>query len=196
MFLYLSVCNYNKLPELTEKELIKGCIKKDLKCQRLLFDRYAGKMMTVCLRYSCDQKEAEDILQESFIRMFSFIGQYRSEGSLEGWIKRIVVNCALRSLQNRKLRFVEITENLLENQPIDPNALTNLSVNELLKLIGSLPDGYRVVFNLHVMEGYDHSEIAEILHIRAATSRSQLLKARKLLQAKIQTLQKLPNGCI
>jgi RNA polymerase sigma factor (sigma-70 family) len=190
----ISTYNYNKLSELTELELIKGCIKKDLKCQRLLFDRYAGKMMTVCLRYACDQKEAEDILQESFTRIFSFIDQYRFEGSFEGWIKRIVVNCALRLLQNRKIRFVEITENLHEEPLIDSNALANLNVKELLKLISSLPDGYRVVFNLHVIEGYDHNEIAEMLNIKPATSRSQLLKARKVLQAKIETLQKLPNG--
>ena len=152
--------------------------------------------MTVCLRYACDQAEAEDILQESFIKVFSHIGQYRFEGSLEGWIRRIVVHTALRTLQKKKIRFMEIDEDLDLAQSVNADGLVGLSVEELLKLIGNLPDGYRLVFNLYVLEGYDHNEIAEMLKIKPATSRSQLLKARKVLQEKIETLQKLPNGYI
>ncbi len=149
--------------------------------------------MTVCLRYACDQAEAEDMLQESFIKIFSHIGQYRFEGPLEGLIRRIVVNTALRILQKKKIEFAAIDEDLDITQTMNVDALTSLSAGELLKLISGLPDGYRVVFNLYVLEGYDHNEIAQMLEITAATSRSQLLKARKLLQTQIENLQKLPN---
>jgi RNA polymerase sigma factor (sigma-70 family) len=150
-------------------------------------------MMTVCLRYACDQAEAEDMLQESFIKIFSHIGQYRFEGPLEGWIRRIVVNTALRILQKKKIEFAAIDEDLDLTQTMNVDAIASLSAGELLKLISGLPDGYRVVFNLNVLEGYDHNEIAQMLEITAATSRSQLLKARKMLQTQIENLQKLPK---
>lgn len=175
---------------MTEKELISGCMKKDAKSQRLLFDRYAGIMMTICRRYSCDRREAEDMLQEAFIRIFQYIDQYRSEGSFEGWLKRITVNAALRVLKNKKIHFSEIREDQQSAHAIDPDALSDLSEEELLKLIGDLPDGYRVVFNLYVLEGYDHDEIAAMLDIRPATSRSQLSKARRLLKEQIGSLHK------
>jgi RNA polymerase sigma factor (sigma-70 family) len=178
---------------LTERELIEGCLKKNSKSQRRLFELYAGKMMTVCRRYACDQTEAEDILQESFIRIFSNIGQYRFEGSLEGWIRRIVIHTALRILQKKKIRFVEINDDADIEQSTSVDSVAALSAEELLKLISALPDGYRVVFNLYVLEGYDHNEIAEMLDINAATSRSQLSKARKVLQTQIENLTKLPK---
>ena len=149
--------------------------------------------MTVCLRYACDQAEAEDMLQESFIKIFSHIGQYRFEGPLEGWIRRIVVNTALRILQKKKIEFAAIDEDLDLTQTMNVDAIASLSAGELLKLISGLPDGYRVVFNLNVLEGYDHNETAQMLEITAATSRSQLLKARKMLQTQIENLQKLPK---
>ncbi len=165
-------------------------MKKDAKSQRLLFDQYAGIMMTICRRYSCDPREAEDMLQESFIRVFQYIDQYRSEGSFEGWIKRITVNAALRVLKNKKIHFSEIRKDQQSTHTIDPDALSDLSEEELLKLIGDLPDGYRVVFNLYVLEGYDHDEIGAMLDIRPATSRSQLSKARRLLKERIGSLHK------
>jgi RNA polymerase sigma factor (sigma-70 family) len=178
---------------LTERELIEGCLKKNSKSQRRLFELYAGKMMTVCRRYACDQTEAEDMLQESFIRIFSNIGQYRFEGSLEGWIRRIVIHTALRILQKKKIRFLEINEDADIEQSTSVDGVAALSAEELLKLISALPDGYRIVFNLYVLEGYDHNEIAEMLSINAATSRSQLSKARKVLQTQIENLTKLPK---
>jgi RNA polymerase sigma-70 factor (ECF subfamily) len=178
---------------LTERELIEDCQKNNPKSQRQLFDRYAGRMMTVCRRYACDQKEAEDILQESFIKIFQHIHQFRFQGSLEGWIRRIVVNSALRLLKRKKLRFTPIAEDQETNPSVDPTVLTSLSAEDILKLISDLPDGYRVVFNLYVIEGYDHNEIASMLGINPATSRSQLAKARKLLQTQIENLKKLPK---
>ena len=177
---------------MTEQDLVKRCIKKDSASQKVLFEQYASVMMTVCRRYSGNQQEAEDILQESFIRVFLYINQYKFKGSLEGWIKRIVVNCALRALQKKKIHFVEIKDEQLAAQPVDSDALSNLNEEELLKLISSLPEGYRIVFNLYVLEGYNHDEIAGILHIKTATSRSQLAKARNLLKEKIKSLNKMP----
>ena len=149
--------------------------------------------MTVCRRYANDQTEAEDMLQESFIRVFNNIAQYRFEGSLEGWIRRIVIHTALRILQKKKIRFAEIKDDLDVEQSMSVDGIATLGAEELLKLISALPDGYRVVFNLYVLEGYDHNEIAAMLDINAATSRSQLSKARKVLQTQIENLTKLPK---
>ena len=176
---------------MTEEQLIKGCVQNDVACQRLLFERYAGKLMTICLRYSCDKPEAEDMLQDAFIKIFSHIRQYKSEGSFEGWMKRIVVNCALKTIQKKKTRFIEISNHDAAAPQSDSFVLSSLTEDELIKMISSLPDGYRIVFNLYVMEGYSHDEIAEMLGIQAATSRSQLVKARKLLQKQILLNQKI-----
>jgi RNA polymerase sigma-70 factor (ECF subfamily) len=178
---------------LTELELIENCLKGNAKSQRRLFEQFAGKMMTVCRRYSCDLKEAEDMLQEGFIKVFSSLGQYRFEGPLEGWIRRIVVHTALKILQRKRIQWSDIGQEPDTVPSMDADALTALSAEELLKLISALPDGYRVVFNLSVLEGYDHNEIAVMLGISAATSRSQLLKARRLLQTQIENLNKLPK---
>ena len=176
---------------MTEHQLIEDCLKGNAKSQRKLFHRFAGKMMTVCRRYACDQTEAEDILQEAFIKIFTNIAQYRFEGSFEGWIRRIVVHSALKFLQKKRIRFtdIEMEADTLPSRDVD--AFAALSAEDLMKIIGSLPDGYRVVFNLYVIEGYDHTEIAALLGISPATSRSQLLKARRALQAQIGNTKRL-----
>lgn len=174
----------------TETELIKGCIRKDGSCQRMLFERYAGKMMAVCLRYATDQAEAEDILQEGFVRVFTYLNQFKFEGSFEGWIRRIMVNTALKSLQKKKISFREITDQQTYSS-IEPYAYNNLGEEELMKLINNLPDGYKIVFNLNIIEGYSHEEIGKMLNIQASTSRSQLVKARKMLQNQILEMQKI-----
>lgn len=176
---------------MTEYELIKGCIKHDHTCQRLLFEQFAGKMMTVCLRYAHDSMEAEDMMQEAFIRVFNYIDQFKFEGSFEGWVRRIVVNSALKHLQKKRLSFTEIKDDNQQSPRIDSYAYSNLGEDELLKLIHQLPDGYRTIFNLNVIEGYSHEEIAKMLEIQPSTSRSQLVKARKMLQNQILNLQKI-----
>jgi RNA polymerase sigma factor (sigma-70 family) len=175
----------------TETEIITGCLKKDAASQHRLFNQYARKLMTVCLRYAGDTLEAEDMLQESFIRIFDSIRQYRFEGSFEGWIRRITVHTCLRKLQKLRIRFDDQSD--LENigDCIQPQALSVLSEKELIRLISNLPNGYRIVFNLSVIEGYSHDEIATMLGIEAATSRSQLIKARRLLQKQILAHQKI-----
>jgi len=174
-----------------EYELIKGCISKDARCQRILFDKYAGKMMSVCLRYANDSMEAEDMIQDAFIKVYQYIGQFKFEGAFEGWIRRIVVNTAIRYLEKKKIRFHDIDDNSLNTPKIEAQAYTHLGEDDLMKLINRLPDGYRLVFNLNVIEGYSHEEIAGMLNIQAGTSRSQLVKARKMLQHQILQLQKI-----
>jgi RNA polymerase sigma factor (sigma-70 family) len=178
---------------LKEKEIIQGCIRMDATAQHMLFREYGGKLLTICRRYASDQGEAEDMLQEAFISVFKHISQYKSTGSFEGWIKRITVNCAIKVLQNKKLRFSEITDTQHELKTGDPDVFSDLNADHLLDLISRLPDGYRIIFNLYVLEGYSHDEIARILHIKAATSRSQLSKARATLKEKINSFQKIPG---
>ena len=156
----------------------------------MLFEQYSGIMMTVCLSYSCDQAQAEDMLQEGFIRVFKYINQYKFEGSFEGWLKRIVVNAALRILQKKVIHFSEVSEEVQDIKQIEPEVWSNLSEREILKLISNLPAGYRVVFNMYVLEGYSHGEIAEMLKINTGTSRSQLAKAKRTLQEQILSQQK------
>ncbi len=178
---------------LTEKQLIEDCLKGNARSQHRLFQRFGGKMMTVCRRYACDQNEAEDMLQDAFIKVFSHLDQYRFEGSLEGWIRRIVVHCALKALQKKRIQFTDIARETETIPSADAGALSSMSATELLKLVSALPDGYRVVFNLYVIEGYDHNEIAALLDISPATSRSQLLKARRVLRDQIIESKRLPN---
>jgi len=176
---------------LNEKELIRGCQNLDGTAQHMLFKVYAGKLMTICRRYSGDRHEAEDMLQEAFIKIFKNINQYKSIGSFEGWIRRITVNAAIQVLQKRKIRFTEIKNVSYEPESPDNSALSDLETEDLLKVVSQLPDGYRTVFNLYVVEGYSHEEIAHMMKIEIATSRSQLSKARAMLREKINSLQKI-----
>ncbi len=167
---------------MTESELIQGCIDKRRDYQKLLFDRYSGKMMSVCLRYAIDEHDAQDILQEGFIKVFKYLGQYRHEGSFEGWMRRVFVSVAARLLSKQKIQFSDIDISDTKDQGIDPVVLSKISENEIHLMIRSLPEGYRTIFNLNVIEGYTHEEIAVMLGIQSSTSRGQLLKARKYLQ--------------
>lgn len=157
----------------------------------MLFEQLAGKMFTVCLRYANDHMEAEDMLQDGFIRVFNNLHQFKFEGSFEGWVRRVVVNCALKHLQKKSIQFTELKESYFDNTSEESYAYSNLGEEELLKLISQLPNGYRIVFNLNVIEGYSHDEIGKMLNIQPSTSRSQLVKARKMLQTQILQLQKI-----
>ena len=179
---------------MTDIEIIKGCIKDDALCQKSLFNRYASPLLGVCLRYARNKEDAEDILQDSFIKIFKKIQQFKGEGSFEGWMRRIVVNTALKkytvSRYTKEFTVDEVKE------PVQPNnndvpAFSHLKEKELLVLIHNLPDGYRLIFNLYVIEGFQHDEIATMLGIHAGTSRSQLVKARQMLQREILQIQKV-----
>lgn len=176
---------------MTERELIIGCLKGDPPSQEALFRRYAGKMMTVSRRYARHHMEAEDILQDAFVKVFKNMNKFQGKGSFEGWIRRIVVNTALKNYQKLSYQKEDIgTENVVEKSE-DPKVYSNLGAEDLLKLVSELPEGYKIVFNLYAIEGYSHKEISELLEIKESTSRSQLVKARKMLQAKIANLQKI-----
>jgi RNA polymerase sigma factor (sigma-70 family) len=129
--------------------------------------------------------------RKAFIRVFNYIEQFKFEGSFEGWIRRVVVNTALKHLQKKRLTFTEINDNSQQAPRLESYAYSNLGEEELMKLINRLPDGYRTIFNLNVIEGYSHEEIAKMLDIQPSTSRSQLVKARKMLQHQILNLQKI-----
>lgn len=147
-------------------------------------------MLTVCLRYATDRMEAEDILQDAFIKVYRNISQFKFEGSFEGWVRRIVVNTALKYCQKKKMKFDEVQPDSTQAGGLEPSAYTHLNETEIMKLIHNLPEGYRLVFNLHVIEGYSHEEIAVMLNIKDSTSRSQLVKARRYLQNEILKMQK------
>ena len=197
IFNQISVYNKNRrinLLILTDTELIKGCIREDGSCQRALFNRYASALLGVCQRYARNKEDAEDILQDSFIKIFSKITQFKNEGSFEGWLRRVVVNTALKkysiSRYTKEITVNEVFENV-NNIPLEAPAYNHLTEKDLLVLINNLPDGYRLVFNLYVIEGYQHDEIAKMLGIQASTSRSQLVKARQLLQRELTHSQKI-----
>lgn len=176
---------------MNEEEIINGCLKKNIKYQRMLFDLYCGKLMSICLRYIHDRPEAEDALQETFIKIFTAIHQYKAEGSFEGWIKRITVNTCLKKLKKRKITFSDLSLSEEEMNVSSSLPLDTIHEKELIRMISNLPQGYRTVFNLHIIEGYTHEEIALILNIKPVTSRSQLIKARRLLQKQILLSQKI-----
>ncbi len=178
---------------MTEDELIRGCLKDDASCQKEIFHRFASRMLGVCNRYARNNADAEDILQDAFIKVFDKIYQFKFEGSFEGWIRRIVVNTALKKYSLRRyekeVSGYEIKDR--DESGMEPSAYAHLTEKELLELINNLPDGYRIIFNLYVIEGYQHDEIAQMLGIQSGTSRSQLVKARNMLQKQILQLQKV-----
>ena len=176
---------------MTEQEIIYGCIRQNKQCQRLLFDQYAGKFMSICLRYANDQMEAEDMMQEGFIAIFKNIEQYKNEGVFGAWMRRVVVNAALNILRKNRIQFVDVDEVHQHYLPIQVYSYSDLGEDDILKLINNLPKGYKLVFNLHVIEGFSHEEIGKMLDIETSTSRSQLVKARKMLQTQILELQKI-----
>lgn len=172
----------------TEKEMLKACLSGDRQAQKTLFQMYAGKMMVVCLRYARHYQEAEDILQDAFIKVFTHLGDYENAGSFEGWVRRIIVNTAIKHTQKKSFSHEDFGLDHVKEDSVRPDVFSMLSEEELIKLISALPDGYRMVFNLYVIEGYSHREIGDLLNIEEATSRSQLLKARRILQLKVQEL--------
>lgn len=176
---------------MSEQELIRGCLRGSAQCQRRLYEQFAGKMYAVCLRYARSTSDAADILQEGFVKVFTKLDQFQFQGSFEGWVRRIMVNTALRAYQRQRFDHESSGYEHLPESPVDPDAISNLSEAELLRLISRLPDGYRVVFNLVAIEGYSHAEVAEMLNIQESTSRSQLTKARRWLCEQLEILHQV-----
>jgi len=156
--------------------LVKECVKGNAKAQRLLFEKFSGKMMAVCLRYSKNKDEAEDVLQEGFIKAFSKLSDFSNQGSLEGYIRKIMVNSSLDAIRKNSKFLKDISLESIDYQVGNGNFIVEgLNAEDLMLLINSMPDGYRIVFNMFAIEGYTHQEIASTLGISESTSKSQYL---------------------
>lgn len=171
---------------ITDSDLIKGCLENDRRMQQELYNRFAPKMYGVCLRYTGNGDDAQDVLQDGFVKVFRKLDSFRSEGSFEGWIRRVFVNTAIEHFRRKHYMqpVTEREENTLESKTL--TALDGLSEKDILKLVQQLAPGYRAVFNLYVVEGYSHKEIAEMLDITEGTSKSQLSRAKVILQDMIK----------
>jgi RNA polymerase sigma factor (sigma-70 family) len=176
----------SQIPQsLNEKKLISDCRNGVKQSQYLLVKRYAGMLLSVCRRYTRDESMAKDILQETFIRIFENIGKYEPTGSFEAWMRRIAVRRSLQWLDKSCFRQESQPDEMPDEEVTEPEVYRNMGAEEIMALVLELPPGYRAVFNLFAVEGYDHREIGELLGISESTSRSQLARARKLLQDKL-----------
>ncbi|MDE3142763.1 MAG: RNA polymerase sigma factor [Bacteroidota bacterium] len=172
--------------------ILKGCIAGDRACQSKLYHLHAAKMMGVCMWYARNREEAEEILQDGFIRVFKYIHTYNAGGSFEGWIRKIMVNAALFKYRNKSAYLKIVTEFNADEHDIQAEAtfVSRFDEKELIKLVQTLPPSYRMVFNLYVFEGLKHREIAALLHVSEGTSKSNLADARKILQAALTVSKK------
>jgi len=175
---------------LTIEQLIQGCRNGERKAQESLYKLYAAKMLGVCMRYATDKMEAEDMLQNGFIKVFNKMNDFRGEGSFEGWVRRIMVHASIEYYRkHHKMMQVVDIDTAHDVQGVDPLASSNLGVKDLLALIQQLPPGYRMVFNLYAIEGYSHKEIGEMMTISEGASKSQLSRARTILKEQIAKLE-------
>lgn len=178
---------------LSERELVTACKKQKKQAQEQLFRKYASVMLGICRRYTGNQHEAEDVMITAFMKVFDKIDQFKGTGSLEGWIKRIMINESLGYLRKHKPMYVEVEIEKVQEKP-DLNLLeTSLEAEDMLLMIRELSPGYRVIFNMYAIEGYSHKEIAGKLDISESTSKSQLSRARAILQKKLLKSEKIIN---
>lgn len=171
------------MPKLvSEAELVQGCQEGNRLIQRRVYEQYSSRMLALCRRYVKNEMDAEEVLINGFLKVFERIGQFKSDGSFEGWIRRIMVNESLNHLRKQRLMYAEVEIENLAND-LDYSTYENeMDAEELLKLVEQLPVGYRTIFNLYAIEGFSHKEIAESLNITESTSKSQLSRARVHLQ--------------
>ena len=165
---------------MNEQDLLEGCCRNDRKAQEYLYNQYSGKLYVIALRYTKSQQEAEDVIQEAFIKIFNKIGEFKRKSKLETWLTRVVINTALNSQRSKLYMFpmADVSEINLEEDV----SLARFEWQDLLKMIQSLPSGCQVIFNLFAIEGFNHNEIAEMLGISEGTSKSQYSRAKKLLK--------------
>lgn len=174
-------------------KLIKNCINNDAQAQSQLYKRYASKLFSLCLKYSKNYAEAEDNLHDAFITIFNKIEQYNNKGSFEGWLKRITINTALQRYRQDVGVYDIVNEGNIEDVTVDIDD-EGISIDYLLKIIQELPDRYRLVFNLYVLDGYSHVEISELINISIGTSKSNLARARIILRDKIEAFKAKSNS--
>ncbi|MBV7270081.1 RNA polymerase sigma factor [Winogradskyella luteola] len=173
--------------------LIKNCIKQDAEAQSQLYKQYASKLFSLCLKYSRNYAEAEDNLHDAFITIFSKINQYNSKGSFEGWLKRIAINTSLQRYREDVGVYDIVNEENIEDVSVNIND-KDISIDFLLKIVQELPDRYRLVFNLYVLDGYSHVEISELINVSTGTSKSNLARARLILKDKIEDYRANKNS--
>lgn len=170
----------------SESDLINGCLKGDSRMQEALYQRFAPKMYAVCLRYANNADDAQDLLQEGFIKVYRNLGKYRGDGSFEGWIRRIFVNTSIEYFRKKSAVLTGLSEREEKTiEDADISALDQLAEKDIIRFIQELSPGYKTVFNLYVVEGYSHREIADMLGISEGTSKSQLARAKGILQKKV-----------
>jgi len=182
---------------LDERSLVDGCRKKDRTAQRKLYELFAGKLFVVAQRYTKDRDDAEDVLQDSLVKAFNHLDSFRFECPLEAWLKRIVINTALKHLRRQKpWQNPADVDEVAYALPQAEDSLAGLHYQQLLRLVQELPTGCQTVFNLYAIEGYTHPEIAAMLDISEGTSKSQYARARMLLQQKIQNELRIRNESV
>jgi RNA polymerase sigma-70 factor (ECF subfamily) len=182
---------YQVLPD-GEQLIIRGCIAGDRASQQKLYNLYARKMMGVCLWYARNREEAEEVLQDGFMRVFTYINTFKGEGSFEGWIRKIMVNAALLKYRNKSQLRAIVEYDAEEHDIREPDSVIEiLEAKELVNLVQTLTPGYRMVFSLYVLEGMKHREIAELLGISEGTSKSNLADARGILQKALESRKKV-----
>ncbi len=169
----------------TETQLIAALKRGESRAHKVAYERFSGRMLAVCMRYCANRDDAEEVMIDGFMRVFEKISQFREDGSFEGWIRRVMVTESLMFLRKNKQWRQEIPIDDVTVEPDYAWADTAIHENDLLRMVNQLPDGYRTVFNLYAIEGYNHAEIAELLGISEGTSKSQLSRARAILQATI-----------
>jgi len=170
------------------KKLIKGCASGDVRAQEKLYRMLAPKMFGVCLRYSKDRTEAEDNLQDGFVKVFENVHNFRHEGSFEGWVRRIMVNVSLGKFKKQNVLYPVEDIAVYEHEQISEDVFAKMGADDLMELVQQLPPRYRMVFNLYVMEGFNHQQISESMNISEGTSKSNLARAREILKRKVLEL--------
>jgi RNA polymerase sigma-70 factor (ECF subfamily) len=175
------------------EQLIKNCVKQDAEAQSQLYKQYASKLFSLCLKYSKNYAEAEDNLHDTFITVFSKIVQYNNKGSFEGWLKRIAINTALQGYRKDVGVYDIVNESNIEDVSVAIDD-EDINIDFLLKIIQELPNRYRLIFNLYVLDGYSHVEISELVNISSGTSKSNLARARLILKEKIEVYKAKSNS--
>ena len=177
------------MTELDLSEIVQSCVRKERRAQHYLYEHFKGKMFAVCLRYANNRYDAEDLLQEGFVKVFRDIHQYRGEGSLEGWIRRVIVHVSLQYIQKQRRQILEEKQYALENYEEDSGESifgSDEAPKAIIKMMQKLAPGFRAVLNLYVLENYSHQQIAETLGISIGTSKSQLNRAKAQLRALLE----------